>query len=142
MMPLLLSLHHIFDQPSPSYKKESIHFILSSVDQNKFGSNSCFPSIRYGIANFFNADFDSFNSNEISLLLYSFLIRFWKDSRASSTTFCFFLWYVIQQPVTKICDLLHAVGNAFLVLVVIMECYHQELAHQELRGYSLMFLSC
>ena len=57
--------------------------------RNKSGSIQSFPSIRYCILNFFNADSDSFNWKNVSLLLYSFLIRFLNDSRASSTTFGF-----------------------------------------------------
>ena len=44
--------------------------------RNKSGSIQSFPSIRYCIANCLNADFDSFNWKNVSLLLYCFLILF------------------------------------------------------------------
>ena len=64
-------------------------FVLDclALTSNTSGSNQSFPSFRYYIANIFNADFDSFTSNEVRLFLNSCLVRFLNDSRASSTTF-------------------------------------------------------
>ena len=47
-----------------------------ALTRNTSERNPSFPSIRYCIANFFNADFYSFNWIEVSLLLYNYLIRF------------------------------------------------------------------
>ena len=87
-----------------------IRFVIGSLElsRNYSGSYSFNPFIPYCIANFFNADFDTFNWKEVPLLLYNFLIRFLNDSRASLTNHLCFWWYVIQQPITKIVDLLYA----------------------------------
>ena len=66
-------------------------FVIDCLALTKYisGPNLSCPSIRYCIANFLNADFYSFNWNEVYLLLYRYLNRFLNGSRTSSTTFGF-----------------------------------------------------
>ena len=104
--------------------------------RNKSGSNPSFPSIR---ANFLM----QISTHSIGMKLPSCYIVFFNYIFKRFESFInhfWFWWYIIQQPITKIFDLLHAFVNEFFVLVVILGCYLQELDLQEMCWYSMIFL--
>ena len=117
MLPLWLLLHHFF-RSSVSIIHERINLTLIchvliirlvirclQLSRNDSGSHPFDHFIRYWIAKFFKADLNCVGWNKVSLFSYMFFNFVFKRLKHFVNHFWFWR-YVIQQPFTKIFNLL------------------------------------
>ena len=128
MQPLWQSLYHFLDQPLHHTRKINltlvcrefiIRFVMGCLElsRNDSGSYPFDPSIRYCIAKLFQRRFWLFQlEGSISLFIHFFNCVF--ERLEHFVNHFWFWWNVIQQPITKILNLLHTLSNEIFYILL------------------------